>query len=928
MSADLIPKVDRGDFQELFIDDLNWLAPDSRNPVSVSAEDGRRVEARNVASYNGLRVWVCNERPGSVLEAELDRLIAKTSTDRLVIFDDATEQVWRWPVRRTKNNSVTSRLTSHKHRKGDPDPKFAARLDIIRMPFDAVLDANAVLSKVRGAFDVEAQNESKRASKLMANMYGALEKAYSGSTDAKRRDHEISVSLARILFLMFGDDTEMWHTDAFRNLIQHETKGDGSDLGRVLNGLFEFLNTAQPADTPPALRGFKYVNGGIFAEEIRLPSLNKDFRDGLLQACAVDWSSISPAIFGSMFQSARDAGTRRALGEHYTSEENILKTLNPLFLDELRANLTEALKRDTTQKRINALNRLWDQLGALRFLDPACGCGNFIIVAYRELRDIELQLMEALYDLRQKNQLSLDAKADLKVTLDHFYGIEIDEWPARIAETAMFMMDRQCDLKLKERFGEAPERLPIEREAKIVVGNALRLDWNDLLEPSPDVLIAGNPPFLGHKERSAAQTSDLKIAWGINYAGYLDFVTGWYSCAMDFFGACPGRFAFVSTNSITQGQSVGDLFEPLHEAGWGVSFAHRTFEWTSDATGAAKVHCVIVGLASGAALARPRLFTYATPRSNPSESRPQRINGYLVDGPNLYAAKRSRPLSPTLPEVVSGSNPVEWGHLTLNQAEVDGIRRTDPVAAKYIRPFMGGTDLINGTERWCLWLEDMTRNDLASSTELRERTQRVYLDRSASPDGPTRAAAGTPHLFLARRQPTTPYLGIPQTFTESRSYATTARLPADVIASMKLYTAPDPDGLIFGLISSAMFMTWQKTVGGRLKSDPSFSITLVWNNFPLPALGKASKAEVIAAGRRIEDVRRDHAGSTLARLYDPRGMPSDLRSAHDSLDAAVDAVFELGASDVSELARQTALFSAYAQLSTVWGSAYEAKFGY
>ncbi len=482
MIQDLLPKVDRGDFQEVFIEDLNWLAPDVKHSVSVTDEDGRKVSARNIASYKGLRVWVCDERPGSALEAELDRLIAKTSTDRLVIFDDDKKQVWRWPVRRAKDGSVTSRLTSHRHKKGDVDPRFAARLDIIRMPFDVVLDANAVLGRVRDAFDTEAQNESKRASKLMANMYAAVEKAYPPKADPKVRDHEISVTLARILFLMFGDDTEMWQTDAFRNVIQHEALSDGSNLARVLNDLFAFLDTPHCEDAPGPFAGFKYVNGGIFEEEVSLPPLNKDFRAAILDACAVDWSGISPAIFGSMFQSVRDAETRRALGEHYTSEANILKTLNPLFLDELRDGLAAALARDTTQKKVNALNKLWDRLGNIRFMDPACGCGNFIIVAYRELRAIELQVMDSLYDLRDRHQLSMDAKSDLKVTLDHFYGIEIDEWPARIAETAMFMIDRQSDLRLQERFGQAPERLPIQREAKIVISPSLALDWPGLVD--------------------------------------------------------------------------------------------------------------------------------------------------------------------------------------------------------------------------------------------------------------------------------------------------------------------------------------------------------------------------------------------------------------------------------------------------------------
>lgn len=915
MSVDLIAKADRGEFQQLFIDELNWLAPDGRRPVSVTAEDGRPIEARNVASYNGLSIWVCDERPGSVLEAELDRLIAKTSTDRLVIFNDVTEQVWRWPVRRTKTNSVSSRLTSHKHRKGDPDPKFAARLDIIRMPFDVVLDANAVLSKVRHAFDVEAQNESKRASKLMANMYAAVEKAYPSSIDAKRRDHEISVTLARILFLIFGDDTEMWQTDAFRNVIQHETREDGSDLGPGLNHLFEFLNTAQPAKSLTGRQGFKYVNGGIFQEPISLPPLNKEFRDAILQACAVDWSGISPAIFGSMFQSVRDADTRRALGEHYTSEENILKTLNPLFLDELRADLAAALARDTPQKRINALNKLWDRLGAIRFLDPACGCGNFIIVAYRELRDIELQLMESLHDLRDFNQLSLDAKADLKVTLDHFHGIEIDEWPAKIAETAMFMIDRQCDLKLKERFGEAPERLPLQREAKIEVGNALRLKWSRILAPSAHVVVAGNPPFHGPKERTKEQTEDLRAVWGADYDGFLDYVTGWHAKVLSYLEGLGATWAFVSTNSISQGQAVPTLWGAILRRGWRVKFAHRTFPWTSEASGGAAVHCVIVGFtrsADGSAT----LFDHRDHES-PWRAAPL-INAYLVDGPNVLVKKRMRPLAEDLPEVLAGSKAVDWGYLTVEKQDFQQVF-SDPIARKYVRPFKGGEELINGLDRWCLWLVDADPHELQQSSVLRVRLAEVRRRRLESPKAATRKGAATPHLFEERRQPSDTYLGIPQTFSENRLYATVARVPSDVIASIKLFTSPDPDGFLFGVVSSAMFLTWQKTVGGRLKSDPSFTNTIVWNNLPMPAV--IDRKHIIEAGAGVLRARERQPGSSLAQQYDPRSMASELTRAHQELDRVIDMAFGASRRCSTELERQELLFSRFAELEFSGGLA-------
>lgn len=918
-----IAVVEREDFDQLFRIDLNWYSPDHA-PVSIILDDGSTVTATNVSSFKGVRVWEVPGLPGSAAEAKVDQAIAKTSTNRLVIFHQADQQVWRWPSRTTKGTSVVSRPARHVHRTGAPDPAFAAKLESIRLPADSELDVNDLLARVRSAFDVETKNESKRASKLMAQMYAAVEKGYAEDFDPRVRDHEISVTLARVLFLLFGDDTEMWKDqignplpNLFQDFVKDQTARDGSDIADRLNSLFTVLDQSsiERSNVSPDLAAFPHVNGGIFRDRIELPDLDKGFRDAVLAAAAVDWSTISPAIFGSMFQSVRDAQTRRELGEHYTSEENILKTLNPLFLDELRAEFDHIRELKVGQRQ--KLHGLWERLGKLRFMDPACGCGNFIIVAYRELRDIELRIMDALATLsdgEDADHLTVDWTYTLKVTLDHFYGIEIDEWPARIAETAMFLMDRQCDLRMRERFGVAPERLPIEKSAQIVGGNALSKAWQDILEPSADVILAGNPPFLGHKERTVEQGNELRAAWDRDTIGHLDYVTAWYAKAITYLAGHDARWAYVSTNSVVQGETVPILFGALHAAGWRVKFAHRTFLWVSEASGQAAVMCVILGFARSAP--RPRLFVYDTPKSPPNEHAATNINPYLVDAADVLVTPRSTPLSPALPTISAGSTPIDWDYLTVSIEDLAAVR-ADRIASKYLRRYVGGKELINSLERWCLWMDtrEFVESDLVDSPILRERTSQVRTKRKQSGRAATKALAATPHLFGERRQPSRPYLGIPQTFSENRAYATAARLNVDTIASVKLFTAPDPDGFLFGVVSSSMFMTWQRTVGGRLKSDPSFSSSVVWHTLPLPLLAPQIRSAICEAGRAIVDARALHPTRTLAQLYDPQSMPQDLAAAHHALDALVDAGFGADALLSDEESRQEILFRRYAEMA-------------
>lgn len=921
MTDQIIARAEEGKYGDLFRLDLFWGAP-NHPPIEVDLGDGFKLTATNVSSYQGVRVWEVPALPGSAGEAKIDQAISKTSTNRLVIFHDDNEQVWRWPSRTTRGSGVISRPARHVHKAGSNDPKFVAKLDAIRLPTDVQIDVNELLSRVRGAFDVETRNETKRASKLMAQMYAAVDKGYAPAVDPKKRDHEISVTLARVLFLLFGDDTEMWKDasgeplpDLFQDFIKDHTERDGSDIAARLNALFRALDTApsERKGLPPELAAFPYVNGGIFDEKITLPALDNDFRKAILDASAVDWSAISPAIFGSMFQSVRDARTRRELGEHYTSEENILKTLNPLFLDELRGEFSAALERETPQKRVNALNALWKKLGDIRYMDPACGCGNFIIVAYRELRALELDIMEALANNQQGEDavtLAADWTSLLKVTLDHFYGIEIDEWPARIAETAMFLMDRQSDLKMKERFGIAPERLPIQKAAKIVVGNALLMDWRKICLPSDRVIVAGNPPFLGHGTRTGEQSAELKAVWGRDDIGRLDYVTGWYKLAVDYFSTIHGRWAFVSTSSVVQGEPVEALFTEIFEAGWRIRFAHRTFRWESEAVGAAAVHCVILGFDREAGDAR--LFDYPKPQSASIEIRAKSINAYLVDGPRVLVRQRRTVLSPGLAPFGFGSRPNDGGALIVSPEEYPDFA-ADPVARRFIRPFIGARELLRGSDRWCLWLKSSTPGDINASPLLRERVELCRSHRLASSRAATRDWADRPHLFDFDSQPTGPYLCAPSVVSENRKWFTAARLPETTIASNLAYTASDPDGFLFGLVSSSIFMAWQRAVGGRLESRLRFTNTIVWNNFPLPPTSDQVRQEVIARGQGVIQARDLFPDRSLAELYEPAKVPAELEEAHAALDVVVDAIFGLEQS-VGEEARQAALFQGYARL--------------
>lgn len=761
--------------------------------------------------------------------------------------------------------------------------------------------------QTRAFGDQKQEAASIKAANIMADLYEAL-------SDSGYDDHDASVFLVRVLFCLYADDSGVWERDLFYEFLEQRTAEDGTDLGPQLAFLFQAMN--RPTDRrqkniDEIIARFPYVNGGIFAEPAAIPSFDSAMRRLLIQACAFNWSDISPAIFGSLFQAVKSAKARRELGEHYTTETNILKTIEPLFLDELRDRFTAAT-HDT-----KALKRLRADLSKLRVMDPACGCGNFLVVTYRELRRLDLAILKRLQQLGDTSWQSPTAfflKEDLPITLDHLAGVEIEEWPARIASTALHLVDHQANQAMELALGKAPDPLPLDRIETVRVANALRIDWAEVFEPSPQVMLVGNPPFIGQYTKQADQTEDLKAVWGRQYDGYLDYVTGWYKKAIDYFKpAAGGRFAFVSTNSITQGQPVPALFRPILEEGWRIRFAHRTFAWSSEAPDMAHVHCVIVGFDKHERQPAA-LYDYETVTSAPTRKPARSISPYLLDAPTFYIQKRSKPIAAALPPVVKGSQPTDDGNLLLDS---DGYiaATSDPVARKYVRRFVGARELIHDTGRWCLWMEELDPNDLARSRFLRERVEACRAFRAGSKKLSTQASAATAHLFTERRQPAVPYICIPRHFSETRRFATVAYFSPEVIAGDANFTAEDATGYLFALIGSSMFLAWQKAVGGRIKSDLRFSATIVWNTFPLPELSDSARDAIIAAGQGVLDARALRPERALAQHYNKLAMDPRLIKAHDALDRVVDKAFGARKALQTEEERQEVLFKRYADLA-------------
>lgn len=721
---------------------------------------------------------------------------------------------------------------------------------------------------------VEEDPVNIKAAELMGKLHDELKAiGYEG--------HPLEHFLVRVLFLLFAEDTSIFDKRIFTEFIENRTNEDGSDVGAKLAELFQVLNTPEEKrlkTRDESLSAFPYTNGKLFEEFLPIVAFDTKMRETLLECCYIDWSKISPAIFGSLFQSIMDKTLRRNLGAHYTSEANILKLIKPLFLDELHKRF-EKIKKN--KKKLQEFHK---ELSTLNFFDPACGSGNFLIIAYREIRKLELEILKILH-----TEAVLDIDAIVWCDVDQFHGIEYEEFPAQIARVAMWLIDHQMNMMISEYFGAYFVRLPLKKSANIVHGNSLHLDWEEVVSKDKLSYILGNPPFIGKQLQSKEQKEDMKVIFdGVKGAGVLDYVTVWYLKSAQYIQNTNIKSAFVSTNSISQGEQVGILWKELFDNyKIKIHFAHQTFNWSNEAKSNAAVHVVIVGFANFDTDTK-LIYEYEDIKGEALEKKVRNINPYLVEGKDLTIEKRRKPLC-DVPHISFGSMPNDGGNFLLTDEEKERLILDEPLSDKYIKPLLSAREFLNGKNRWCLWFENLNPNDLKFMPLVKQRIENVKNLRAESSRAATKKLAEFPTLFGENRQPKSDFVLIPLHSSENRTYIPMGVFTKESIANNSTSIVTIDSMLHFGFLTSIMHMTWVKYIAGRIKSDYRYSNELVYNNYPFPKeVSDKNKNVVEQKAQDILDIRAEFKNSSLADLYNPLAMPPKLKKAHQALDKAVD----------------------------------------
>ena len=712
-----------------------------------------------------------------------------------------------------------------------------------------------------------------KAAERMGRLYDIIlldNEEFNQSAEGK---HALNIFLSRLLFCFFAEDAEIFSDGIFTNSIASHTVEDGSDLQSYLEKLFKVLDLKKRPDYPQYLQAFPYVNGGLFAENSPVPILSRQARKFIIEAGALDWSIINPDIFGSMMQAVVRHSDRGNLGMHYTSVENIMKVISPLFLDELYDDLEKA--GDNERK----LEKLLDRIYHLRIFDPACGSGNFLIISYKELCNLEIEIFERLQTINPSKW----TVARSGVHLNQFYGIEIDDFAHEIAKLSLWLAEHQMNLEFKEVFGQTRPSLPLHDSGNIVSGNALRLDWEEVcpINEAVGTYVIGNPPYLGGKLQSKKQKDDLQyVANELGNCKNLDYIACWFIKATSYVSGSLSKFAFVSTNSICQGEQVALLWPYLLGKKVEICFAYQSFKWTNRAKGNAGIICVIVAMRNKSKQAK-YLFVESIKRQVDN------INPYLAPGEDLIVNKRSVALS-DLPNIYFGSMPRDGGHLTISPEERESVILSSPESEKFFLKYTGSKEFIRGELRYCLWIRDEEVKEAVSIPEINEKLNAVKRSRLASDANSTKEYAKKPHRFVQLSYQEKPSIIIPSVSSERRDYIPIGFLGSDTVISNLAFAIYGPEPYIFAIISSLMHMTWVRTVAGRLKTDYRYSSGLCYNTFPFPELAEKQKTILESHVFNILDEREKYSEKTISELYDPDNMPIGLRQAHKNMDIAVE----------------------------------------
>ncbi|ERT67381.1 hypothetical protein HMPREF0742_00286 [Rothia aeria F0184] len=729
---------------------------------------------------------------------------------------------------------------------------------------------------------ISEHHADRKAADKMAVLFDELLKVTPSLKETAQSRHNLNTFFSRLLFCFFAEDTEVFTSNQFTNAVGSLTLKDGSDTHEVIAQIFAALDAEAREDKPAVAAGFPYVNGRLFAVQPGqyVPVFNRRARELLLELGALQWGDINPDIFGSMFQSVIDAGQRANLGQHYTSVPNILKTIEPLFLDDLKAQLEAA---EGSPKR---LRKLLDRIAGIKVFDPACGSGNFLVIAYKELRKLEHAIREQLQQLSgdYQSQLLLDSV----VRIENFYGIEIDDFPAEIAVLSLWIAKHQMNVEFKRKFGTSIPLIPLREAGAIRCGNAARLDWQEVCPNNgeEEIYLIGNPPYVGSSMQTKEQKEDFSIVFGKRkYGKNLDYVSLWFIKGADYISRSNSQLAFVATNSIVQGLHISMLFPHILTEHVEIGYAYTSFKWTNNAKGNAGVTVIVLSLRPEGIKSPKYIF------SGGVRTEAKNINWYLLDSPNIVLDSPRHPISNEFPPMVYGNKPSDGGNLFLDILEYQDLVTAHPDAKKYTHPILGSAEFINGKDRWCLWITDEQVKDASEIPPIAERLERVRAMRLCSKAAITREFASQPHRFLQLSYKKTDSLIVPSVSSERREYIPIGYLGPETIISNLAFAVYDAEPWLFALLTSRMHMVWTRTVAGQLETRIRYSNTVVYNNFPVPELSARSKSELTDAALRVLDVREYHSEMTLAQLYDPDTMPQDLRIAHEQLDLLVDSLY-------------------------------------